>query len=62
MEEPDEPRQKSRRLERPPLDGLGVAELRSYIEELKEEFARAEAAIAAKQGHRAAADGFFRKP
>ena len=60
MEEPDEPRRKSR-LERPPLDGLGVAELRGYVDELKAEIERAEAAIAAKQGHRAAADTFFKK-
>jgi len=62
MEEPDEPRRQSRRLESLPLDGLGVAELQSYIEELKAEIARAENAIAGKQEHRAVADGFFRKP
>jgi uncharacterized small protein (DUF1192 family) len=33
----------------------------AYIGELHDEIARAEAAIARKQDHRAAADQFFRK-
>lgn len=37
------------------LDAMSVAELRAYIEDLKREIARAEAKIAAKEAHRAAA-------
>ena len=47
-------------LQTPPLDPLGVAELHAYIAELRAEITRAEAAIARKQDHRAAADSFFR--
>ncbi len=45
-----------------PLDGLGVEELRAYIAALQAEIARAEAAIAARQAQRSAADAFFRRP
>ena len=61
MEEDDLPR-RPRRLERLPLDLLGVEELNDYIGELRTEIARVEADIARKQSHRAAADAFFRKP
>jgi uncharacterized small protein (DUF1192 family) len=44
------------------LDTLGITELRDYIDELKAEIARVEADIDRKQGHRSAADAFFRKP
>lgn len=44
------------------LDPLGLAELQSYIEELKDEIARAEAEIARKQTHRSSADAVFRRP
>ena len=57
----EEPRRPAR-LEKIPLDPLGIAELREYIAELTAEIARAEAAIAAKSDHRSAADAFFRKP
>lgn len=50
------------RLERLALDRLGIGELNAYIDELKVEIARVEADIARKQGHRSAADAFFRKP
>ena len=50
-----------RRLEKLPLDLLGIDELRDYIGELREEIARVEADIARKQSHRNAADAFFRK-
>ena len=50
------------RLERLTLDRLGIGELNAYIDELKVEIARVEADIARKQGHRSAADAFFRKP
>jgi uncharacterized small protein (DUF1192 family) len=36
--------------------------LRTYVEALKVEIGRAEAAIAARGAQRAAADSFFRKP
>lgn len=43
------------------LAPLGVVELRAYIDELKGEIARVEAAIAAKLGQRAGAEAFFKK-
>lgn len=50
-------------LARPVLDTWGVAELRAYIEALREEIARAESAIGARSHHRAAAEAVFgRKP
>ena len=49
-------------LQTQPLDPLGVAELRAYIGALQAEVVRAEAAIARKQDHRAAADSVFRLP
>jgi uncharacterized small protein (DUF1192 family) len=61
-EDDDAPIRKRTRLEKLPLDPLGVEELRDYIGELREEIARVEADIARKQGHRSAADAFFRKP
>lgn len=42
------------------LDRMGVAELERYIAELQGEIARAEAQIAAKRGHRNAADTLFK--
>ncbi len=59
-DEDDLPRKRPR-LERPVLDSWGVAELRAYIGELREEIARAEADIERKSSHRAAADAFFKK-
>lgn len=50
------------RLEKLQLDTLGVEELREYIAELRAEIARVEADIERKQGHRSAADAFFRRP
>ena len=41
---------------------MSVAALRDYVAELREEIARAEAAIAARGSSRNAADAFFRKP
>jgi len=61
LEEEDQPR-RPRRLEKLPLDLLGIEELRDYIGELREEIARVEADIGRKQAHRNAADAFFRKP
>jgi uncharacterized small protein (DUF1192 family) len=61
-EEDDAPVRKRVRLEKLVLDSLGIEELRDYIGELREEIARVEADIDRKQGHRSAADAFFRKP
>ena len=60
LDEEDLPR-RPRRLEKLPLDLLGIEELRDYIGELREEITRVEAEIARKQSHRSAADAFFRK-
>ena len=62
MDEDEGPVRKRTRLEKLVLDTLGVQELREYIDELKAEIARVEADIERKQGHRSAADAFFRKP
>jgi uncharacterized small protein (DUF1192 family) len=62
MEEEDVPVRKRARLERLVLDTLGIAELRDYIAELQAEITRVEAEIERKQGHRSAADSFFRRP
>jgi uncharacterized small protein (DUF1192 family) len=48
-------------LGRQDLAPLGVAELNAYIDQLKGEIARVEAAIAAKLGQRAGAEAFFKK-
>ena len=56
------PPRKRARLEKLVLDTLGIEELREYIGELREEIARVEADIERKQGHRSAADAFFRRP
>ncbi len=61
MEEDEGPVRKRVRLEKLVLDTLGIAELREYIDELKAEIARVETDIERKQGHRSAADAFFRK-
>jgi uncharacterized small protein (DUF1192 family) len=51
---------KKRRLEQALLDPLSVTDLRAYISELQTEIARAEAAIAKKEGARGVADSFFK--
>jgi uncharacterized small protein (DUF1192 family) len=61
-EDDDAPIRKRIRLERLPLDTLGIEELRDYIGELREEIGRVEAEIGRKQSHRGAAEAFFRKP
>jgi len=62
LDEEDGPVRKKARFEKPVLDTLGLVELREYIDELKAEIARVEADIDRKQGHRSAADAFFRRP
>ncbi|MBV9656108.1 MAG: DUF1192 domain-containing protein [Acetobacteraceae bacterium] len=62
MEEEEAEPKRSRRLEPLALYPLGVAELQAYIAELHAEIARAEAEIGAKEGHRSAADAFFKRP
>jgi uncharacterized small protein (DUF1192 family) len=61
-DEEDPPPRKRVRLEKLVLDTLGIAELRDYIDELREEIARVEADIARKGSHRSAAEAFFRRP
>ena len=58
----DEESLRPKRMERVVLDVLSVADLRAYIGELQAEIARAEAAIAHKEGARGVADSFFRRP
>ena len=58
----DEESLRPKRVERVVLDVLSVADLRAYIGELQAEIARAEAAIAHKEGARGVADSFFRRP
>jgi uncharacterized small protein (DUF1192 family) len=59
----DEPRPMPRTAFHPaPLEGWSEADLRGYIQELKAEITRAEAAIATRGHQRAAAEAFFRKP
>lgn len=55
------PRTPKSRLQKLLLDPLGIAELQSYIEELKGEILRVEAEIARKQSHRSSADAVFRR-
>ncbi len=56
----DEEVYRPKRVERLALDAMSVADLRSYIAELRTEIGRAEAAIETKQGARGHADSFFR--
>ena len=42
------------------LDRMVIAELEQYIAELRSEIGRAEEQIAAKRGHRSAADTLFK--
>ena len=43
------------------LDPMSIEELEGYIREMEAEIARVRAAIAAKRGHRSAAESFFRR-
>ncbi|HLG86163.1 MAG TPA: DUF1192 family protein [Alphaproteobacteria bacterium] len=44
-----------------PLDGMSVEELRTYIDDLRAEIARAESALASKSAHLAAAAALFKQ-
>ena len=60
MDEDDlEPRKTKNSFEPRALDNLSIEELTDYIEELKGEIARAEAAIEAKKGFRDSAESVF---
>ena len=61
MEEDDLPRPRKRWIDPIPLDPVSVADLNDYIDALKTEIHRADAAIRQKQSHRSAAEGFFKK-
>jgi uncharacterized small protein (DUF1192 family) len=63
QEEEDRPRRPAagQRFQPAVLDGRGIEELRDYIAALRAEIARAEAAIAAREHQRGAADALFRK-
>ena len=56
----DEEVKRPGRFEKPILETLSVADLRSYIGELQAEIQRAETTIAHKEGARGHADSFFR--
>jgi uncharacterized small protein (DUF1192 family) len=57
----DDDEDKPKRVAQPKLEELSVAALGDYIDELKAEIARAEAAIAEKQGLRGVADSLFKR-
>lgn len=59
-DEDNEPR-KTAGFEPRVLERMSIDELRDYIVALKEEIARAEADIKAKEGVRAGAEAFFKK-
>jgi len=61
MDDTDEPQRTRQTISRPVLEPMSVAELNDYIAQLQAEITRAEAAIAAKEMHRSAADAFFRQ-
>jgi uncharacterized small protein (DUF1192 family) len=62
IDDEESPVRKRVRLEKLVLDTLGIEELHEYIDELKAEISRVEADIERKQGHRSAADAFFKRP
>ena len=56
----EEEETKPKRLDRPILDSIGVADLHAYIAELRVEIVRAETAVARKESARGHADSFFK--
>ncbi|HUC16674.1 MAG TPA: DUF1192 domain-containing protein [Acetobacteraceae bacterium] len=62
MTDDDEtPKKPPSRLTPPLLDPMGLAELTAYREELRAEITRVEVEMTRKQGHRDAANAFFRR-
>ncbi|WP_237476835.1 DUF1192 domain-containing protein [Lichenibacterium dinghuense] len=57
----DRPAPKPRHAVGEPLDAVSVDELRERVALLRDEIARIEAEIAAKQASRSAADAFFKR-
>ena len=51
---------KPKRLDRPVLDSISIADIEDYIAELRAEIKRAETAIAQKRDARGHADSFFK--
>jgi uncharacterized small protein (DUF1192 family) len=45
-----------------PLDNLSIDELKQYVVDLKDEIIRVEAAIKAKEAHKAAMSALFKTP
>ena len=62
IEEDDGPVRKRSRLEKLVLDTLGDRGAARLHRRTQDEIARVEADIDRKQGHRSAADAFFRRP
>ncbi|HWA79885.1 MAG TPA: DUF1192 domain-containing protein [Acetobacteraceae bacterium] len=62
IDDDETPKKPVSRLVPPLLDPMGLAELAAYREELRAEITRVEAEMTRKQGHRSAADAFFRRP
>ncbi len=62
LTEDDLPRPKPALVAAPPLDRLGIDELKSYVAALQLEIKRAEAEINRKKAVLDAAQGFFRTP
>ena len=60
-EEDEHPAPKPKHQIGEPLDAMSVEELRLRIDLLREEIARLDAAVAAKQASRDAADAFFKR-
>jgi uncharacterized small protein (DUF1192 family) len=52
---------KPKQVAQPKLEEMSIEALNEYIDELKAEIARAEAAIAEKQGVRGVADSLFKR-
>ena len=62
LDEDNLPRPPAQLVAKPPLDRLGVAELRAYIAGLEDEIARAQTEISRKQAMLDSAHSFFKTP
>ncbi len=56
----NEPRNRPRKPR--PLDNMSIDELKQYVVDLKDEIVRVEAAIQAKEAHKAAMAALFKTP